>query len=168
MGHLFGKGSNSIFGGSDSQSVQDQSNRAFPLISQPLQGILGTGATAGTQIADMLGLNGGGAQDAGFQKWKDSTGYQFGLNQGMQSITGNAATVGTLNSGPTLKALNKFGQDYANTQYGNYVNQLQGLLGSGIQGAGALAGAGNMYHGVSNSTQNNQGASGFIGQLLGK
>lgn len=154
----------SIFGGSQSQ--QSSSNQAYPQLSQSLSGGIANGGNASNALAGLLGLNGGSGQDAAFQKFRDSTGYQFGMNQGMQSITGNAATQGLLNSGGTLKAMDTFGQNYANTQYQNYLNPLQSLLSSGLQGAGVLAGAGQTSQGTSSS--NNGGAGKFIGSLLAK
>lgn len=148
-----------IFGGSSQQS----SNQAYPYLQKSLSGTVGQGTQAGSQIADMLGLNGTPSQNQGFQNWQNSTGYQFGKDQGMQSITGNAATQGLLNSGSTLKALDTYGQNYANTQYGNYTGQLQNLLGSGIQSANTISGSGGQSSGSSSP-----GISKFIGQMLGK
>jgi len=161
MSSLFGSGSNAAAGGTS------QLNQAYPYLQGALSGNVSNGSGAGNQIADMLGLNGGPAQNQGFSNWQNSTGYQFGLNQGMQSINGNAATNGLLNSGGTLKALDTYGQNYANTQYGNYTNQLQQLLGAGNQSAGIIGSAG----GTSTSTNNMFGSGGVpagIGQLLQK
>lgn len=165
MSSLFGTGAGAAAGGSNSSST----NQAYPYLQSALGGTVGQGTTAGSQIANMLGLNGGSAQNQGFTNWQNSTGYQFGKQQGMNSITGNAATQGLLNSGGTLKALDTYGQNYANTQYGNYTNQLQQLLGSGIQSAGVLGSSGN----TSKSTQTNDmfssgGIPAGIGQLLSK
>lgn len=153
-----------IFGGSQQQSQSH--NQAYPYLQGALSGNISNGGAAGSQIASMLGLNGTPAQNQGFQNWQNSTGYQFGLNQGVQSITGNAATQGLLNSGSTLKALDTYGQNYANTQYGNYTNQLMGLLGAGNTSAGVLGGTGQVSSGSGSS--NNGGIGGAIGQLLTK
>ena len=156
-----------IFGGQQGQGQTNETNQAYPYLQSQLGGNVGNVGAAGSQIANMLGLNGSGAQNSGFQNWQNSTGYKFGLQQGTDAITGNAATQGLLNSGSTLKAVDTFGQNYANTQYGNYMNQLMGLLGSGNQSAGILGQAGNtMNSSYSNSTNPNLG--GPIGQLLGK
>lgn len=165
MSSLFGKGSNALAGGSDTSST----NQAYPYLQGALGGTIGQGTGAGNQIASMLGLNGGSAQNQGFTNWRNSTGYQFGLDQGMQSITGNAAASGLVNSGGNEKALQTYGQNYANTQYGNYMGQLQGLLGSGLQGAGILAGAGPTSKGTTtNDMFSSGGGPAGIGQLLGK
>lgn len=165
-----------IFGGSSqkstSNSVSSSSNQAYPYLNGALSGTVSNGTGAGDQLASMLGLNGSTGQSDAFNKWKDSTGYQFGLNQGVQSITGNAATQGLLNSGSTAKALDTYGQNYANTQYQNYLNPLQNLLSSGLQGAGVISSAGNVSNSTSNSNSsgnsNNGGVGGFIGSLLAK
>lgn len=157
-----------IFGGSKQTQQQSSTNQAFPQLSSTLSGTIGTGGAAGSQIANLLGLNGAQGQNQGFQNFRDSTGYQFGLDQGTQSITGNAATQGLLNSGGTLKALDTYGQNYANTQFQNYLNPLQGLLSSGLQGAGVLAGAGNTSQGSSKSVTSSGGVGGALGSLLAK
>lgn len=167
---------NQIFGGSNSEQSSKSSsnsyNQAYPYLQGALSGTVANGTGAGNQIAGMLGLGGGDAQNAAFDNWRKSTGYQFGLNQGMDSITGNAATQGLLNSGSTLKALNTYGQNYANTQYQNYLNPLQNLLSSGLQGAGILGSAGNVSQAQSqsqgNSSESKGGIGGFVGSLLGK
>lgn len=166
-----------IFGGNQqNQSSQGtQSNQAYPYLQQALSGNVSNGSAANGQLANMLGLNGTPAQNQGFQNWQNSTGYQFGLNQGQQSITGNAATQGLLNSGSTAKALDTYGQNYANTQYQNYLNPLQSLVNSGIQSGSAIGATGN----VSQNTEQNTGSSnngpgvasvggGLLGTLLNK
>lgn len=162
----------SIFGGSSQSSAQQSvsNNQAFPYLQQALGGTIGQGGAAGSMLGNLLGLNGGDAQTQGFQNFRNSTGYQFGKQQGMDSITGNAATQGLLNSGGTLKALDTYGQNYADTQYGNYTGQLQNLLNSGLQGSGVLAGAGqqSMSNGSSKGSTSTGGAGRFIGSLLAK
>lgn len=172
MSSLFGGGS--LLGGTSQQNQSSASNQAYPYLQGALSGNVSNGSGAGNQISNMLGLNGAPAQNAGFSNFNNSTGYQFGLNQGMQSITGGAATQGLLNSGGTLKALDTYGQNYANTQYGNYVSQLQGLLGAGNQSAGVIGGAGNVSNSSGSGSSSpgifgSQGsAGGFLGSMLAK
>lgn len=156
------------FGGSQQSSQASQSNQAYPYLQGALSPVIGQGTSAGSQIANLLGLNGQQAQNQGFQTFRDSTGYQFGLNQGVKSIVGNAATQGLLNSGGTLQALDTYGQNYANTQYQNYLNPLQNLLGSALQGGGVLAQAGNVFNSSSQGTSTKGGVGTFVGSLLGK
>lgn len=189
-----------IFGGSKSRAVSSSTgqstsssasnssslsnNRAYDYLQGALGGQVSQGTGASTQMANMLGLNGVQGQNQGFDNWRNSTGYQFGLNQGTQAITGNNAAAGLLNSGSAAKALQSFGQDYANTQYGNYMNQLSGLAGQGLSAANTIGGAGNQSmsnsQSVSNSQSTNQsnslskssenrgGIGGFVGSLFGK
>lgn len=149
-----------IFGHSESQS--QSSNKAFDRLSSVFDPTLTQGAAAGGQLASLLGLSGGGAQNQAFDNWRKSTGYQFGLDQGNQNIVGNAATQGLLNSGATAKALQTYGQNYADTQYGNYFNQLSNLLGQGLQAGQVISGAGN----VSQSFGGGQG--GGVGGIVGR
>lgn len=165
MSSLFGSGSGAGAGGTSTSS----SNQAFPILNQALGGTIANGTGAGNQIASMLGLNGTPAQNQGFTNWQNSTGYQFGLNQGLQSVNGNAATQGLLNSGGNEKALQTYGQNYANTQYGNYTNQLQSLLGSGLQAGSVLGSTGQKTQGTTtNDMFSSGGIPAGIGQLLQK
>lgn len=162
-----GKATQTIFGGSSQSSQSNSHNQAYPYLQGALGGTIGQGTQAGSTIADMLGLNGAAGQSQGFNNFRNSTGYQFGMDQGMQAITGSAATKGLLNSGGTLKAMNAFGQDYASSKYGDYMSQLQNLLGSGLTGAGILSGAGNVSNSQSEGSSS-PGMGGFIGSLMGK
>lgn len=151
MSNVFGK----------TNSISSSGNNNMGLINSTYTPEMQAGVQASGQMANMLGLNGTQGQDQAFQNWQNSTGYQFGLNQGTQAINGNAATQGLMNSGATAKALQTYGQNYANTQYGNYTSQLQGLMNSGNQAGSTVANAGQ----VSNSQ--GAAANGGIGGLLG-
>src|SRR5438552_2976484 len=100
-----------IFGGS--KSHESSTNQAYPMLANKLGGTVDKVGQAGTQIGNLLGLNGTQSQNDGFDNWRRSTGYQFGLKQGTQSIVGNAATHGLLNSGATARAMDTYGQNYA-------------------------------------------------------
>lgn len=50
-------------------------------------------------------------------------GYQFRLGEGEKSINRAAAARGTFNSGGTLKALQRYGQDYASGEFSNAYNR---------------------------------------------
>lgn len=163
MGDIFGNGGILSSGGSSKSS---SGNQAFPYLQGALGGTVGQGGAAGSQIADMLGLNGGASQSQGFNNWKNSTGYQFGMDQGMQAITGGAASKGLLNSGSTAKALNTYGQNYADSKYGDYMSQLQGLLGAGNQSAGIIGDAGKVT--ASTQSPTSGGLGGMLGTLLAK
>jgi hypothetical protein len=72
-------------------------------------------------------------------------GYQFGLTQGSRGVERSASAAGGLYSGATLKALQKYGQDYAGTKFNEAFNrdqvtknQLYNQL-SGVSGTGQIA-----------------------------
>lgn len=103
----------------------------------------GFGQQAGGLRAALLGLGGDqqAAEDA-FSQYRDSTGYQFRLGEGLGAITGSAAARGLLNSGGTLKGLTRYGQDFASNEFGNYMAQLQATEGRGLNAAYNVASQG--------------------------
>lgn len=171
---------NNSVSNSNSTSASQSNNQAYPMLNQALGGQVTNGTNAGNGISAMLGLGGDpAAQNQAFQNFRNSTGYQFGLDQGAGAITGSAATKGLLNSGATAKALDTYGQNYANTQYQNYTNLLSGQQNAGNQAAGVISGAGQQStsNSNSNSAANSAGTSnggssskpgigGFLGALL--
>lgn len=81
-----------------------------------------------------------------YGQWRNTPGYQFGLQEGNKSVQASAAARGGLNSGATLKALQKFGTDYADQQgYRPYMNDLSNLFGGAQQAASNIGGAGQSY-----------------------
>lgn len=72
-------------------------------------------------------------------------GYQFRQNQGMKTLTSNAATAGMLQSGDTLRAATDLGQGMASQEYANaFGRRMQegdfqrANAGVGMQASGAL------------------------------
>lgn len=59
--------------------------------------------------------------------------YQFRLQQGTKALDNSAASRGMSNSGAQLKALTRYGQDYASTEYGNAYNRAQGTFNQNLQ-----------------------------------
>jgi hypothetical protein len=113
------------------------------------------GNQAGNALANFEGLNGTQAQNTAFDNWRNSTGYQFQLGQGQNAITSNKATSGLLNSGATLKALEKYGQGLADTYAGNYTNALQNLSNSGLSAASGNAASNSNAAGLNVANVNN-------------
>ena len=83
-------------------------------------------------------------------------GYQFGLNEGLKSTGRQLARLQGRNGGATLKALTRFGNDYATSKYDNAYNRQSNernfkyntyanLAGVGQQAATNLSGAGANY-----------------------
>jgi hypothetical protein len=99
-------------------------------------------AQAGTtMLGNALGLNGATGGATALDAFKNANpGYQFGLQQGENAINADNAAKGYLGSGNSALALQKFGQDYANQNYGSWINQLQPYMGQANTAAGGIAG----------------------------
>jgi hypothetical protein len=86
-------------------------------------------------------------------------GYQFGLTQGDRSIGSQAAAHGNYYSGATLKALDRFGQDYAGSKFDQSLNRYGNLAGLGQVGASTIGQAGMNY---GNQASNNMLSAGSL------
>lgn len=128
MGFLSGK----------SKTKEVQTNAAAPQINAAVTPLLNNATSASNAISNLLGLNGSAAQNTGFENYKTSTGYEDALDTGSKAITGNAASRGMLNSGATLKALDAFGQNLANTYLSGYLDKLMGVVSPGLQAGGLI------------------------------
>lgn len=153
----------SLFGSHTQQkSVQQSaansssSNQAYGGLNAAFSPVLGQTAQSGNFIQQLLGLQGDTGANSAFNKYLDSTGYNFALNQGTNAITSNAASRGLLDSGATGKALTGYGQQLGGQYFNQYIQQLLGLGNQGLQAGQILSGAGN----TSNSSAVSSGASG--------
>ncbi len=101
---------------------------------------------------------------SGFQ---ETPGYQYNLDQGQKAIQRRAAVTGQRLGGGTLLRLQEHAQGSANQEYGNYLNRLSGLAGTGqtAVNTGAALGAQNAST-VGNALMagGNARASGYAGQ----
>jgi len=132
-----------------SNSKQSSSNQNYAGSVAGLGGTVGDTGGAASAIQALLGNGGTAAQQAGFNNYKNSSGYNFDLQQGENAITGSAAAKGLLNSGSTLKALSNYGQNTANNFLQQYIQNQSGLAGLGIQANNSINGAGNTQTGSS-------------------
>lgn len=116
----------------------------------PLSNLFGKGGTtgrSGSSISDYM---------------KSTPGYQFGMDQGTQAVSRQAASSGAGPSGAENLALQNYGNQYAQTQYQQLIQNLMAPSGAGqggivtpaqqqssfgAQALGAYAGAG--FPGVS-------------------
>jgi hypothetical protein len=150
---LFGKPAKSASG-----------NQAYSFVSDTYSPVAQTGVGATNALAALLGLGGDEEEaDEGFNRYLDSTGYDFTMDQGGRAITGSAAARGMLGSGSTAKALTKYGQDIGQQYYQNYLGQLSGLAGQGLNAGQLITGAGQQ----STSSGGSKGAIGGIGKAIG-
>lgn len=58
-------------------------------------------------------------QDFGMAQFQADPGYQFRMSEGMKALERSAAARGLLQSGGTLKGVQKFGQELASSEYEN-------------------------------------------------
>lgn len=129
---------------------------------------LSAGRSGLTNLQALLGIGGNtnasgyGSLLEGFQaptleQAKNEPGYQFTAQQGEEALQNSAAARGNLVSGNTLEALQKYGQNLAETNYNNVYNRafntfetnqtntfnrLAALSGIGQTAANTLTGAG--------------------------
>lgn len=152
-----------------SNQLTDQSIQSFEPYAQ-----------GGRQAYDLtlgaLGLGGQGGRDAAVQAFQTSPGYDFQLDQGLQAIDRSAAARGNLASGATLKALQGYGQNLANQEYGTWLGNLGKLSSAGMGALGTQAqlreAQGNrIFSGYGNigqaQAQQSAGYLGALGQLAG-
>ena len=113
------------------------------------------GNTAGGAVNALLGLGGDPtAQRNAFDTFRDSTGYQFRMGEGMNALNSGYAARGMLNSGAAQKAAMRYGQDYASGEFGNYLSALNSQNQTGFAAGSALAGVGqNMANNISANNQ---------------
>jgi len=85
-------------------------------------------------------------------------GYEFRRQEGMKSLTGNAATAGMLQSGDTLRAIQQYGQDLSSSEYSNafdrWLAQHQAKMREAGVGQDAAANLGQLGNQMSNINSN--------------
>lgn len=113
----------------------------------------------------------------GMKDFEADPGYQFRMDEGMRGVEGGAAARGGLLSGAALKAIQKYGQNFASNEYQNayardsadktnIYNRLAGIVNTGQGATNQISNAaGQMGQSVSNNLigAGNAQASGQIG-----
>lgn len=99
-------------------------------------------------------------------QFQETPGYRFAFDQGVQALDRSAASRGLLNSGAQARALTRYGQGVANQEYGNYLNRLSALAGTGQTATQASGQAAQAYgQGAAGVSQNlGAGLAANIGQ----
>lgn len=151
-----------VFGGSKSSGTSQSGNTNNGLLTSALSPALSSVSSGVNALGNLLGLNGAGNQNAGFNQYKDSAGYKFTMDSGSRAITDNNAANGMLRSGATLKSLTRYGEGVGQQYLADYMKNLLGMATVGTQAAGVLSDSGK----YSNSTQNSSSKNG-MGSFLG-
>lgn len=97
-----------------------------------------------------------GLADKGFENFRNSTGYQFQMNEAMRGVNSGYAGLGALKSGAALKAAQGRASDLAGQSFTGYLGALGNQQGLGMAAASAQAGVGQNY--ANSMTQINQNA----------
>lgn len=114
------------------------------------------------------GLTGEGGLASDFNRdftmsdFQADPGYQFRMSEGMKAIERSAAARGGLNSGATLKALTRYGQDVASQEYQNAYNRFNADRDRRFNRLSALAGIGQTAQ-----TQVNAAGQNYANQVSG-
>jgi hypothetical protein len=138
---------------------EDIADRGYGILTTPSGGGMGVGSGYGAGSTGATFAQGGGAGgtttaapalapgSAGnaFDAYRNSTGYQFRLGEGMRAVTANKALSGLLNSGSAVKSAMRFGDGIAAQEFDSYYNRLAGQQGVGLSAASAQAGVANNY-----------------------
>lgn len=142
-----------------STSSSENTNNALLTSTYSPSMSLGTGAMG--DIGKMLGVG----DPNGYNNYLQLAGYAPAMRQLSQNIVGQGAASGLLNSGATSRALVTKGAELNNQFFNNYLQQLSGLSGLGLQAGGIVANAGQK----SNSTSTGGGPStlGSIASTVG-
>lgn len=145
------------------KSSSSSSNVNNDLIKSTYGGAMTTGTGAMSNIGSLLGV--GGDPMAGYNNYLQLAGYAPAMRQLSQQITGQGAASGLLRSGATAKALQTRGAELNNQFFNNYLQQLSGLSGLGLQAGGLVANTGQQSQ--SQSTGGGPSTAGSIGSAIG-
>lgn len=131
-----------------SKSVSGNLNN--DLIKSTYGGMMTQGTGANNYLSSLLtGQGDVGAANSGLQGYYANAGYAPAMRQLSQNITGQGAAAGILNSGSTAKALQTRGTELNQSFFNNYLQQLAGLSGLGLQAGGLVANTGQYSKGTS-------------------
>jgi hypothetical protein len=155
--------------GKDLRKFGDTFADRFDSLSQMFSPYAGAGGDALKMYRAGLGLDGGAGSQAFTQAYQGLPGYQSGLKTGTDAAMAAANSSDMLQSGKTLKALQRYGSDYENQRSGSFLDRLMGLSGMGQQATGQqVSTAGQGLQGQLNSRTSAYGgdmtAAGTIGQ----
>lgn len=148
--------------GPDGRPIMDPVNRPRPAlpggVNIPGGGFANIPGGAAQQGAQQNRVQRVSNVDAGraFDAFRNSTGYNFRLNQGTNALNNLWAGRGALRSGAAGKSFMEYGQNLGSAEFGNYMGYLGGQQNIGLSAANALAGVGT--NALAAMTANNQSA----------
>ncbi len=116
--------------------------------------------------ASSIGVSAGQAQNDAFDTFRNSTGYQFRLGEGLDALNSGFAGSGTLQSGDAMRSAIEYGQNFASNEFGNYLNALGSQQAVGAGTASSLAGVGQNFAGTVINSNNQNAANVANAQLV--
>lgn len=121
---------------------------------------------AGALNLDALGVNGPEGNARATSAFQTGPGYGFAFDQGMDALNRRRAAGGMLNSGNADIDAIRFGQGTANQEFQNWLKNLQGSAGMGLQATmGAAAGQAGAYGSLADlANQYGQNQTNLLGQ----
>ena len=147
-----------IFGGSSSKS--QSGNNAYPWAKSTFGPGAGSAFNGGTSALEgLLGMPGGDPQ--ALQKFWNSTGGQFQLNQGINDVNANMYARGLGQSGADMKGIENYRSGLASSKLNDLMQNYLGLAKLGL-GAGSLVTDAGQYSKSSGSQ-----STGNMGQTIG-
>lgn len=94
------------------------------------------------QLMKGLGLGGEGGSADFAKSYRSLPGYQSGLETGTNTAIRGLNAGGRLQSGATMKALQRYGSNYEDQRSGDYLNRLMAMQGQGLDATGRQVGVG--------------------------
>lgn len=124
--------------------------------TEQLRRLLGLGdSNTGVSVNGNPALSAQQQQTGAIEAFKQSSPFQFQVDEGNKAVTSALGARGFLDSGAAQKALLKYGQNTALTSLNSYQNNLFNLAGMGQSAASAQAGVGQSYAGAVGANNNN-------------
>ncbi len=137
-------------------------NQAYGLIKSTYSPVMNQGVGANNFLSALLtGQGDTTGASAGYQNYLQQAGYATAMREMTRGTIGTQAAGGLLNSGSTQRALQSRGAEINQGFYNNYLQQLTGLSGLGLQAGGLVTNAG------SRSTQPTPGLFGTLASGVG-
>ncbi len=146
----------SFLKGKPAKSTSENLNRG--LITGAYTPQMNEGIGANNFLSQLLGVSQGTGGQAGYNSYLQQAGYAPAMRRLAQGVTGQGAAAGILNSGSTAKNLQNRGTELNQQFFNNYLQQLAGLSGLGLQG-------GNLVAGVGQKSEQTQARPGLLGSL---
>jgi hypothetical protein len=155
-----------FFGKKAQPETSSSGNQAYGEINSAFSPNFGFTNQAGSMLSNLLGIGGGPAQTDALNNFANSGGMQFLRDQGNNQIDSNQAAKGLLQSGDTLKELDKYGQGLGSTYLNSFMQHL-GTLGQLGLGSGALVADAGKYSKQSGPTAAKPGLAQIALQAIG-